>query len=69
VPESPRTSKKAPEVLSGGDLNRIFALLKANLEEIQREQPGFYGTLRMEINFREGQIETLAVERRQTLKY
>jgi len=50
------------------DLDRLCSLLKANLEEIKRLQPPFFGTLGIEINFREGEIETVALNRRQTLK-
>jgi hypothetical protein len=38
------------------------------LEEIEQVRPMFYGTLTIEVNFREGKIETVAVERRQTFK-
>ena len=67
--ESTSTSRKAPQVSGGPELDRIFSLLKANLDEIERERPGFFGTLKLEVNFREGQIETVALERRQTFKY
>jgi hypothetical protein len=50
------------------ELDRIFALLKSNVEEIEKDHPGFFGTLKIEVNFREGNIETVVVERRQTLK-
>ena len=53
---------------SNWDLDRIFALLKANIEEIEREQPNFFGTLKIEVNYREGNIETVIVDRRQTFK-
>jgi len=53
---------------SNWDLERIFALLKANIEEIERDQPEFFGTLKIEVNFREGNIETVIVDRRQTFK-
>lgn len=67
--EGGRTSKKPPPAAAGRDLERIYALLKANLEEIEREHPDFFGTLKIEVNFREGQIETVALDRRQTFKY
>ncbi len=53
---------------SNWDLERIFALLKANIEEIERDQPEFFGTLKIEVNYREGNIETVIVDRRQTFK-
>jgi hypothetical protein len=53
---------------TGWDLDRIVGLLKANFEEIERDFPGFYGTLKIEVNYREGQIETVVVDRRQTFK-
>jgi hypothetical protein len=53
---------------SNWDLDRIFALLKANIEEIEREQPHFFGALKIEVNYREGNIETVIVDRRQTFK-
>jgi hypothetical protein len=58
-------SKKAP---STWDLDRLWSLLRASVEEIERKQPPFFGTLGIEVNFREGEIETVAVNRRQTLK-
>jgi hypothetical protein len=39
-----------------------------SVEEIEKEHPFFFGTLKIEINFREGQIETVAIDRRQTFK-
>jgi hypothetical protein len=69
VPEPVRSSKKTLQVPLSEELDRIFLLLKTNLEAIKREQPGFFGTLKLEVNFREGQIETLALDRRQTFKY
>jgi hypothetical protein len=69
VQESTKTPRKAPQVSEGPELDRIFSLLKANLDEIERERPNFFGTLKLEVNFREGQIETLALDRRQTFKY
>jgi hypothetical protein len=50
------------------NLDRIFCLLKSTVEEIERDHPFFYGTLKIEVNFREGQIETVIVDRRQTFK-
>ena len=38
------------------------------LEEIAKEKPLFFGTLKIDINFREGEFETVAVGRRQTFK-
>jgi hypothetical protein len=42
--------------------------LKANIEEIERDQPNFFGTLTIEVNYREGNVETVIVDRRQTFK-
>ena len=61
----PQTRNK---VRSSWDLDRIFALLKANIEEIEKEHPVFFGALKLEVNFREGEIETVIVDRRQTFK-
>jgi len=47
---------------------RIVSLLKGSVEEIEREQPSFFGTLKIEVNYREGEIETVIVNRRQTFK-
>ena len=47
---------------------RIASLLKGSVEEIEREQPSFFGTLKIEVNYREGEIETVIVNRRQTFK-
>jgi hypothetical protein len=60
-----RTRKK---VRSAWDLDRIFSLLKTNVDEIEKEHPSFFGTLKIEVNFREGEIETVIVDRRQTFK-
>jgi len=50
------------------DLDRVFLLLKTHFEEIEKEHPSFFGTLKIEVNYREGEIETVAVDRRQTFK-
>jgi hypothetical protein len=68
VAEAQRPHPKPGPIPSGWDLDRIYSLLKANLEEIEQEHRDFYGTLKLELNFREGDIETVAVERRQTFK-
>jgi hypothetical protein len=47
---------------------RIASLLKGSVEEIEREQPSFFGTLKIEVNYREGEIETVIINRRQTFK-
>jgi hypothetical protein len=60
-----KAGQKSP---SGWDLNRLAALLKEQLEEIGRRHPAFFGTLKIEVNFREGEIETVAIDRRQTFK-
>jgi hypothetical protein len=65
--QSPKPKPRGP-ITSGWDLDRIYSLLKSNLEEIEQEQRYFFGTLKLEVNFREGEIETVAVERRQTFK-
>jgi hypothetical protein len=52
----------------GWNLDRIFCLLKTAVEEVERDRPFFFGTLKVEVNFREGQIETVIVDRRQTFK-
>jgi len=49
-------------------LDQILLLLKTNVEEIEKEQPSFFGALKIEVNYREGEIETVIVNRRQTLK-
>ena len=43
-------------------------MLKGSVEEIEREQPSFFGTLKIEVNYREGEIETVIINRRQTFK-
>jgi hypothetical protein len=53
---------------AGWDRERLIALLNANLEEIELQHRSFFGTLKLELNFREGEIETVAIERRQTFK-
>lgn len=50
------------------DLNRLRSFLMTNLEEIENASPYFFGTLKIEVSFRQGEIETVAVERRQTFK-
>jgi hypothetical protein len=62
-PGKPR--QKAP---STWDLNRLVVLLKAQLAEVEEQHSAFFGTLKIEINFRDGEIETVAVDRRQTFK-
>lgn len=56
------------EIPSSWNLDRLHSLLKNNLEEIEKENPFFFGTLKIEVIFREGEFETVAVERRQTFK-
>jgi hypothetical protein len=69
VTEPPRSSGKSrPKIPSSWDLNRLVTLLKAQLAEIDEQHSAFFGTLKIEINFREGEIETVAVDRRQTFK-
>jgi hypothetical protein len=60
--------KPRPKVPSTWDLNRLTTLLTEQLSEIEKQHPAFFGTLKIELNFREGQIETVAVDRRQTFK-
>jgi hypothetical protein len=62
------TPRARKAIRSGWDLNRINALLKSSIDEIESEHPPFFGTLKIEVNFREGQIETVIVDRRQTFK-
>jgi hypothetical protein len=57
-----------PKFPSSWDLDRLTTLLKAQLSEIEEQHSAFFGTLKIEINFREGEIETVAVDRRQTFK-
>jgi hypothetical protein len=61
--------KPSGAIASGRDLNRYFSLLETSLKKIEQEHRDFYGTLKFELNFREGQIETVVIERRQTFKY
>jgi hypothetical protein len=69
VTESSRTASKSQrKVPPAWDLDRVFRLLKASLEEIEQQRPPFFGTLKIEVNFRDGEIETVAVDRRQTFK-
>jgi hypothetical protein len=69
VTQSSRTPSKSPrKVPPAWDLDRVFRLLKTSLEEIELQRPPFFGTLKIEVNFREGEIETVAVDRRQTFK-
>jgi hypothetical protein len=69
LPQSARHPSRARQTdQSSWELDRISALLKTNIEEIEKGPPGFFGTLKIEVNFREGNIETVIVERRQTLK-
>ena len=64
LPQRTRNKK----VRSTWDLDRVFSLLKTNVDEIEKDHPLFYGTLKIEVNFREGEIETVIVDRRQTFK-
>jgi len=61
-------SKSSDNVRSSWDLARIVSLLKVSIEEIEKEQPFFFGALKIEVNYREGDIETVVVNRRQTFK-
>ena len=62
------SSKSRQEVPATWDLNRLTTLLKAQMAEIEEQHSAFFGTLKIEINFRDGEIETVAVDRRQTFK-
>jgi hypothetical protein len=53
---------------SSWSLDQIISLLKSNVEEIAKEQPPFFGALKIEVNYRDGKIETVVVDRRQTFK-
>jgi len=66
-PQKPIQNSRAQIPLSR-DLNRIYSLLKTNLEEIEKEHHEFFGALKIEVNFRQGEIETVIVDRRQTFK-
>jgi hypothetical protein len=69
VREPGRTpAKSAEKYPPSWDFNRLATLLKTNLEEIRSQSPLFFGSLSIEVSFREGLIETVAVERRQTFK-
>jgi hypothetical protein len=68
VTQSSRTPSKSLRKVPPWDLDRVFRLLKASLEEIEQQRPLFFGTVKIEVNFREGEIETVAVDRRQTFK-
>lgn len=69
MPHAKRPSPKSRgPIASGRDLNRLFSLLETNLREIELEHRDFYGTVKFELNFREGDIETAAIERRQTFR-
>jgi hypothetical protein len=61
-------AKPRPKAPSAWDLSRLTTLLTEQLSEIEQQHPAFFGTLKLELSFREGQIETVAVDRRQTFK-
>ena len=61
-------SQAFEKVRAGWNIARIVKLLKGNVEEIKKEQPSFFGTLKIEVNFREREIETVILNRRQTFK-
>jgi len=61
-------SQAFENVRAGWNIARIVKLLKGNVEEIKKEQPSFFGTLKIEVNLRDGEIETVIVNRRQTFK-
>jgi hypothetical protein len=61
----PEEHKSVP---SCWDVDQIVLLLKSNVEEIAKEQPSFFGAIKIEVNYREGEIETVIVNRRQTFK-
>jgi hypothetical protein len=60
--------QKDNDVEPAWSATRIVSLLSDNVEEIKKEQPSFFGTLKIEVNFRAGEIETVVVNRRQTFK-
>jgi hypothetical protein len=68
VTESSRTDKGSPRTPSHWDFGQIAALLKTSLQEIQQQETPFFGSLSLEVTLREGSIETVAVQRRQTFK-
>jgi hypothetical protein len=68
-PEMP--SKLSPQVHEGipaWNIARMASLFKGIVEDITKEQPSFFGSVNIEINYRQGEIETVAVNRRQTFK-
>lgn len=67
--ESGRNPDGRKKAASNWNLDRVFSLLKENVEAITREHPDFYGTLKIEVTYRNGEIETVAVDRRQTFKH
>jgi hypothetical protein len=68
MPSKQLPSEEHKNVPSSWDLDQILLLLKTNVEEIGKEQPSFFGALKIEVNYREGEIETVIVNRRQTFK-
>ena len=66
-PQKPGT-QSGPETAASRELDPTYSLLKTNLEEIAQKHRQFFGTLKIELSFREGKIDTIAVERRQTFK-
>jgi hypothetical protein len=68
TPSNQLPSEEHKSAPSCRDLDQILLLLKTNVEEIEKEQPSFFGALKIEVNYREGEIETVIVNRRQTLK-
>jgi len=67
--ESVRNADGRKRTVSSWNLDRVFVLLKENIEAIAREHPDFFGTLKIEVTYRNGEIETVAVDRRQTFKH
>jgi hypothetical protein len=63
-----RSSQIRGQDQSAWSYARIASLLKGGVEEIEREQPSFFGSLKIEVNFREGEIDTVIINRRQTFK-
>ena len=65
---TPLSSTLQQNVQPPWGLARINSLLKQSVEEIEKEQPAFFGTLTIEVNYREGDVDTVVVNRRQTFK-
>lgn len=65
-------SKLSPQEHAGREptwnIARIASLFRGIVEDITKEQPSFFGSVKIEVNYRQGEIETVVVNRRQTFK-